>query len=247
MSNIEHGQVAFGTSTIDYRVERSTRRKTVTVAIDPVDGVILKAPVDVPEQRLDAVVTSKGAWILQRLLDYRELGPAPPPREYVGGESYLYLGRSYRLKVVSSADVREPRAALRGAFLTVEISEDDADEGRADVVRDALVSWYRRRAARRLPERVALYAARAGLECPPVLIRNQEKRWGSCSSKGEVRFNWRIIMGPMSLVDYVVAHEVCHLQVRDHSSAFWRLLGAVLPDYEERRTRLRVEGLWYRV
>lgn len=247
MSSGEHGQVAFGASTIDYRIERSSRRKTVTVAIDPVDGVILKAPTDVPEQRLAAVVTAKGAWILQRLMDYRELGPTPPPREYVGGESYLYLGRNYRLKVVSSADVDKPRAALRGAFLTVEISKEDAEEGREEAVRGALVSWYRRQAGRRLPERVALYAARAGLECPPVLIRNQEKRWGSCSSKGEVRFNWRIIMGPMSLVDYVVAHEVCHLEVRDHSSAFWKLLGTILPDYEDRRARLRVEGLWYRV
>jgi len=243
----EHGQVAFGASTIDYRVERSSRRKTVTIAVDPVHGVILKAPVDVSGQRLDEVVAAKGSWILQRLLDYQELGPAPPPREYVGGESYLYLGRHYRLKVVENSGAEKSRTALRGAFLTVEIGECDADRSRDEVVRDALVKWYRRQAGRRLPERVALYAARVGLECPPVLIRNQEKRWGSCSSKGEVRFNWRIIMGPMSLVDYVVAHEVCHLKVRDHSTAFWKLLGTVLPDYEDRRARLRVEGLWYRV
>jgi predicted metal-dependent hydrolase len=241
----EHGQVAFGASTINYRIERSSRRKTVTIAIDPVDGVILKAPVDVTEQRLDAVVTAKGSWILQRLLDYQELGPAPPPREYVGGESYLYLGRHYRLKVVPNSSIEKPRAALRGAFLTVEIGDGETD--REEAVRGALVKWYRRQAGRRLPERVAIYAARVGLGCPPVLIRNQEKRWGSCSSKGEVRFNWRIIMGPMSLVDYVVAHEVCHLEVRDHSTAFWNLLGTVLPDYEDRRKRLRMEGRWYHV
>jgi len=243
----EHGQVDFGASTIAYRVERSSRRRTVTVAIDPVDGVILKAPTDVPEQRLDAVVIAKGPWILQRLQDYRELGPAPPSREYVGGESYLYLGRSYRLKVVTSAGIDKPSAALRGAFLTVEINKGSAMEGQKEAIRGSLVRWYRRQAGRRLPERVALYAARAGLECPPVLIRNQEKRWGSCSSKGEVRFNWRVIMGPMSLVDYVVAHEVCHLEVRSHSLAFWKLLGSILPDYEVRRERLRIEGRWYRV
>jgi len=118
---------------------------------------------------------------------------------------------------------------------------------RRDHVRRAVTAWYRKQAGRRLPERVEQFAARAGIECPPVLIRDQQKRWGSCSSKGELRFNWRIIMAPMSLVDYVVAHEVCHLKVRDHSPAFWKLLGTILPDYETRRERLRVKGLWYRL
>lgn len=247
MTAREHGQIAFGASTIDYRIERSNRRKTVTIAIDPADGVILKAPIDVSEQQLEGVVAAKGPWILKRLLEYRELGPAPPPREYVSGESQVYLGRQYRLKVVRSSGVEKLRAVLHGTFLTVEISDGEEHNRREDAVRGALVKWYRRQAGRRLPERVALYAARVGLECPPVLIRNQEKRWGSCSSKGEVRFNWRIVMAPMSLVDYVVAHEVCHLVVRNHSSAFWKLFGTVLPDYEARRARLRVEGLWYRI
>jgi predicted metal-dependent hydrolase len=85
------------------------------------------------------------------------------------------------------------------------------------------------------------------LRPPPVLVREQEKRWGSCNSKGELRFNWRVMMAPMSLVDYVVAHEVCHLVVRDHSTRFWKLLGTILPDFEERRARLRVDGVKFYV
>jgi len=247
MTTREQGQVIFGTSTIDYRGERSDRRKTVTVAVDPAEGVILKAPTDVSGQRLDDVVTTKGPWILQRIMEYRELGPPPPPREYVSGESYLYLGRHYRLKVQRVGSREKPRTALRGAFLVVEVARELKGEERKETVRGALTSWFRRQAGRRLPERVAIYAARADLECPPVLIRSQQKRWGSCSNKGELRFNCRIVMAPMSLVDYVVAHETCHLDVRDHSSAFWKLLGSILPNYEERRARLRIEGLWYRV
>jgi predicted metal-dependent hydrolase len=141
----------------------------------------------------------------------------------------------------------KPLAALRNAFLTVEIGEGVMGHDHEEAVRRALTKWYRRLAGKRLPQRVEIYATRAGVACPPVLIRNQEKRWGSCSSKGELRFNWRIIMAPMSLVDYVVAHEVCHLEVRDHSPTFWRLLGTILPDYEERRARLRVKGRLYRL
>lgn len=242
----EHGQVAFGSSLIDYRVERSLRRHTVTVAVDASE-VVIKAPTDTPTNRLRAVVRSKGPWILQRMLEFEEIGPAPPPMEFVSGERCAYLGRHYRLKIERFPAIAKPRAALRGAFLVVQVERVMPADQRREHVRSAVTAWYRKQAGRRLPERVALYATRAGVECPPTLIRNQEKRWGSCSSKGELRFNWRIIMAPMSLVDYVVAHEVCHLEVRDHSAAFWRLLGTILPDYEERRERLRVDGRWYHI
>lgn len=241
----ELDQVPFGTSLIDYRVERSRRRKTVTIAVDA-NEVVVKAPAEAPAARLREVVQGKGAWILQRVMEFEELGPAPPPMEYVSGESCAYLGRHYRLKVERISGMPKPRAVLYGAFLVVQVEREMGSDKRRDHVRRAVTAWYRKQAGRRLPERVELFAARAGMKCPPVLIRNQQKRWGSCSSKGELRFNWRIIMAPMSLVDYVVAHEVCHLKVRDHSAAFWKLLGTILPDYETRRERLRVEGLWYR-
>ena len=95
-------------------------------------------------------------------------------------------------------------------------------------------------------ERVALFAGRLGDASPTVLIRDQAKRWGSCSRKGELRFNWRVILAPLPLVDYVVAHEVCHLKLKNHSAAFWRLLRRLLPDYERRRERLRVLGVQFR-
>lgn len=92
-----------------------------------------------------------------------------------------------------------------------------------------------------------LYAERLGVDKPKVLVRDQAKRWGSCTSKGELRFNWRIVMGPMSLVDYVVAHEVCHLRVADHSARFWKLLGMIQPDHETCKERLRREGINFRL
>jgi hypothetical protein len=244
---LELRQVPFGRSIIDYRIERSDRRKTVTIAVDPGAGVILKAPSDAPMRRLDDVVKTKAPWILQRLVEFREFGPGPAPKEFLAGESYSYLGRSYRLKIERATNVDRPIAALHGAFLTVTLPRGDLPDASEVLVRRAVVAWYRRQADRRLGERVAVYAERAGLRVPPVLVREQEKRWGSCSSKGELRFNWRVMMAPMSLVDYVVAHEVCHLVVRDHSTRFWKLLATILPDYEERRARLRVDGLRFQM
>lgn len=242
----ELGRVPFGRSTIDYRIERSSRRRTVTIAVDASE-VVLKAPVDTPPDRLRDVVRSRAPWILQRIWEFREIGAAPHPMEFVSGENCTYLGRQYRLKVVRVPGPATPRAALRGAFLDVTVGREMDAERRRDHVERAVTSWYRIQAERRLPERVKLFASRAGLACTHVLIRNQEKRWGSCNSRGELRFNWRLIMAPMSLVDYVVAHEVCHLKVRDHSAAFWTLLGTTLPDYQVRRERLRAEGVGFRI
>jgi predicted metal-dependent hydrolase len=239
----EQGRVPFGRSVIDYRIERSDRRKTVMIAVDPSAGVVLKAPSNTPKRRLDDVVKAKASWILQRLVEFRELGPAPAPKEFVAGESYSYLGRSYRLRIERSRAVSRPTASLHGAFLTVALPHGEHALQREMSVRRAVVAWFRRQAERRLEERVALYVERIGLPSPVVLVRDQEKRWGSCSSKGALRFNWRVMMAPMSLVDYVVAHEVCHLVVHDHSRRFWKLLGTILPDYQERRERLRLDGV----
>jgi predicted metal-dependent hydrolase len=244
---IEQRHVPFGRSSIDYRIERSARRKTVTVAVDPGAGVVLKAPAAATMGRLDDVVKTKAPWILQRLLEFREFGPGPVPKEFVSGESYTYLGRSYRLQILRSSRITIAFATLHGAFLAISLPGGHVAEQRSAVVRRAVVAWYRKQAYRRLPERVEIYASRAGVRPPPILIREQVKRWGSCNSKGELRFNWRVMMAPLSLVDYVVAHEVCHLVVRDHSRRFWRLLRTILPDYEERRARLRVDGVRFRV
>jgi len=130
-------QVPFGNSAIDYRLERSDRRKTVTIAVDPRIGVLVKAPPDTPMRRIDGVVKAKGPWILQRLVECRELGPGPAPKEFVAGESYSYLGRSYRLKIDGSAVVGKPVASLHGAFLTVAIPGGEMIREREAIVKHA--------------------------------------------------------------------------------------------------------------
>ena len=103
-------------------------------------------------------------------------------------------------------------------------------------------AWYRAHAAVRLPERVEPWRARLGLAPAGVLIRAQEKRWASCDVTGVLRFNWRIVQAPVSLIDYVVAHELVHRLHRHHTPDFWATLGRVLPDYEDRREALRRMG-----
>ncbi len=228
----ERSQVQFGTTSIAYAVRRSQRRRTVSIAIDPSEGVVVTAPGATSMARLDNVVRAKARWIVQHL--GRQPGEGRAAREFVSGETFLYLGRQVRLRVVRA---EETRVALSRGNLVVE----SADLSPL-AVRRALVAWYRRRAGERLPERVSAWAKKMGIEPPAVLIREQRRRWGSCDPKGNLRFNWRIVQAPMRLVDYVVAHELVHRTHRHHTTEFWSALEEVLKDSSTRRARLRALG-----
>jgi predicted metal-dependent hydrolase len=236
--------VRFGRTSIPYGIRRSPRRKTVSVAVDPEDGVLLTAPTGVPVERLDRVVKDRARWILGKLRQAEASEPRPAPREFVSGETFLYLGRQYRLRVLPRKEPADTK--LHGGWLHVEVERGLSGPRRVSAVRDRLVTWYRTRAAQKLPERVQAWAhAAGGKPIGEVIISDQRKRWASCDPKGNLRFNWRIIQAPLRLVDYVVAHELVHLRFRDHAPAFWTALGAVIPTYLELRTRLRQTGWRY--
>ena len=242
MTTPERGVIPFGRSTIRYTVERRARRRTVTIAVDARDGVIVQAPHEITPDAIGAVVRRKAPWIMRRLADFAELPAPPAPKEFINGEGFLYLGRSYRLKCLQPPNCDGPAVKLYAGRLYVAFPPCMGPPEAGGHIREAIIAWYKARARKRLPERVALFAERLGGRPPPVYIRDQKKRWGSCSRDGDLRFNWRIIMAPLPLVDYVIAHEVCHLRLKNHSAAFWRLLRRLMPDYEQRRERLRTAG-----
>ena len=236
--DLETSSITWGDTRLPYAIRRSARRKkTVAVTVDPSGDVLLVAPEDFSTSRLDAVVRRKAAWIVQRLRHVQSHDPPSSPREFVSGETVLYLGRHYRLKVHPNGP---GEAKLRGGWLHVPAPEGQKQTLR---VRAALVAWFRRHAAERLPERVEAWRAKAGVETPRVVIAGQQKRWGSCDRNGTIRLNWRIIQAPMRLVDYVVVHELVHLRHRGHGRDYWRALGRVMPDYERRREDLRQRGV----
>lgn len=237
---MENRLIAFGTTTIPYEIRRTGRVKTVAVAVDPEDGVILTAPEQTALPRLDAIVRSKARWILTRLARQSELPPAPSPREFVSGESFPYLGRQYRLRV-ASADESEG-ALLDHGHLTVRVVAALGPQARAERVRSLLVDWYRARAAIRLPPMVGDWASRLKAEPSAVRVVSQKLRWGSCDASDVVRLNWRVVGAPTRVIEYVVAHELNHLRYPDHTRAFWASLGRVMPDYEVRREQLRRVG-----
>lgn len=236
----ESSAVQFGRTLLAYQIRRSRRRSTVSIAVVPKEGLVVTAPEKATTKRLDELVRRKGAWIARRLKHQDELLPALPEREFVSGESFKYLGRQYRLQVRAG----EPggRVRLHGSYLCLFLDMDAPLSRRAPGARRALVEWYRAKGREYLPRRAAPWAQKLGLPEPRIVIAEPPKRWGSTTKAGVVRINWRVLQCTASLVDYVLAHELVHLIHEDHSRAFWSTLGRIMPDYEERKKRLREMG-----
>ena len=235
----EQGSVRFGNTTIEYEVRRSKRRKkTVQVTVDG-GGVQVAAPIAMPESELRAIVRKRAPWILGHAS--KDMLHAAPKR-FVSGETLPYLGRNVRL-IVDSAEVRSPKVRFDHWRFRVTIPKTLDEHKRYERIRRAVVTWYRGRAAERLPAVVDRWWPRLGRgEVPPVLIRDQRQRWGSCAPDGTLRFNWRAMMLKPALIEYIVVHELAHLTHRNHSSDYWSLLAKAMPDAQQRRKSLREAG-----
>jgi predicted metal-dependent hydrolase len=231
-------QFEYGKKQIVYILQRSERRKTISIQVSAT-GIKVNAPKNLSLEVIGRQVQQKATWIVQRATRFEELhGLTPASREFVSGESLRYLGRQYRLKRLPSTESK-PMARLWGRF--IEVTANTPDE-----VKTALENWYKKQAKQYLLTRVAFMSSRMGLSTPPpVLIRSPQLRWGSCNKAGEIRLNWRIVMASQSLIDYVIAHELCHLEQPSHSQAFWKAMYRVMPDYAERRERLAVMGVQF--
>lgn len=234
---VERSSIEWGTTTIPYQIERSHRRATVSLAIDPVRGLLVTAPQTTTIAKLDAVVRSKARWIMNRMP--RDPGTTVCSREFVTGETFLYLGRQVRLRLMRTAMLTAPR--LHSGWLELSLPSGHSRIETPVLARTALVTWYRRLAAERIPNWTAAWAKKLRVEYKKVLITDPAKRWGSCAG-GILRFNWRIIQAPRNLVDYVIAHELVHLIHEHHDRTFWSTLGRLLPDYEDRKRRLKELG-----
>ena len=231
--------VRFGDTTIEYEVRRSRRRrKTIEITVDG-GGVRVAAPARTPDAELRDIVRKRARWILRHAA---EATRAPAPMRFVSGETLPYLGRAIPL-TVAAADVPRPEVRLdRSRFVVVAPHSLD-DDARGEATRCAFDRWYRAQAAEWLEAGVDRWWPRLGRGARSrVLVRDQRRRWGSCSYDGTLRFNWRVMMLAPDLIDYIVAHELAHLTHRDHSANFWGLMAREIPDVQERRKRLREVG-----
>jgi predicted metal-dependent hydrolase len=220
---------------IEYPIRRSDRARRARINVSA-DGVEVVVPRRMALRQVVPFVEEKRPWIERTLRRIREAEEAAAVR-LVDGGSVPYLGSSLLLSVrVEPGRVRS-FVSMRGDVLEVFVGSRGVE-----AVRSALEAWYRRRARLEVAPRLDAACARAGVSYTRLSIRAQRTRWASCSSQGAMSFNWRLLLAPPEILDYVVEHEVAHLSVLDHSPRFWRLLGSRSPAYREHERWLRCNG-----
>jgi len=234
VSPAEARLIEVGDRLLAFTLRRSNRR-TMSISVEPDQRVIVTVPVSTPDERVDTVVRRRARWIRRQQLAFGQMPPLGPLPKWVSGESHRYLGRQYRLKLIEGS---EPSVKLSGGYFRVTLKQPN-DRG---AVQRLVDGWYRHRAREIIAERARrLIAATSWLEIgdlPPITIKALSHRWGSTTRAGRIAFNVDIVKLPPACLDYVIAHELVHLRIANHSAAYWRMLGRVMPDWQKWRQRL---------
>ena len=207
-------------------VVRTDRKKSASIRLLG-DLVKVSVPMTLSDGRIRELVTKRTPWIKSKLREQSNR-PIPAPREYISGETVTYLGKNYRLKVLIGD---QPSIKLRRGYVEATVSKVDTDP--KNTIRSLLQNWYRSHAQKRLGEKTLRLAKVVGVNPSSVTVKNYKSRWGSCSLKGDISYNWRIILAPHSIVDYVVVHELCHMLEHNHSSKYWKHVESHVPNWRE--------------
>lgn len=226
------GSVKYGSTTIDFQVVFAKRR-TLEIAVLPTGDVEVTAPMGFTMERIEEKVKLRARWILRQKDYFGQFHPRAAPRQFLSGETHLYLGRRYRLKV---DDQGPPGVQLARGYLTVR----ETPTPTRSRVEEMLGEWLRQKARDLLQamfeEQWARY--RTSDPKPRLQVKAMRTRWGSLSKGGILTLNLRLMHAPKESIEYVICHELCHLRHHDHSSAFFKLLTKRMPDWQKRKERL---------
>ena len=224
----------------DFPIEvfKTDRRKTASIKI--VEGQVhVIVPKRLSDARVKDLILKRTSWIKQKLRIQSET-VLPKPKEYVSGESFTYLGRNHRLKLIPNG---EEEVKLRGGYLELGVPKTLFEAGRLSYVKTALIKWYQEHALERLTEKSKRYGRILGVNPKSITLKEYKSRWGSCSDSGKISYNWKIIIAPHRIVDYVVVHELCHMLEHNHSAAYWSHVKSIIPDFNQDRQWLKVNGV----
>jgi len=232
--------IELGGREISYTIVPSKRARHPFIRVDAQMGLTLVKPCGMSLQNIPEIMQCKSSWILKKLDKYNAAAcrAGRPIRD--GGTADL-LGSSYRIKTVVTGHQRS-RVVREAGSINIFISEKGSDSPSG-----LLKIWYKDMAREIIVRQVQKHAAKMAVQYNRISIRDQKTRWGSCSGRKNLSFNWRIIMAPLEVLDYLVLHELCHLIELNHSKKFWAHLADVCPDFMERKRWLSAEGLRLRM
>ena len=233
--SIIHSQLKCGQKIIFYSLLYCDR-KTMEIAVHPDGTVMVKAPVESDITLIEKKIIKRARWILKTLNYFKQFDPKTPERCYVNGETHLYLGKQYRLKVTQG---QKNSVKLTRGFFHITCRNEPAP----DTVKKLLKQWYSEKAQLQFAEsmdRCWQKFPTPGIEKPKLSTKRMQKRWGSLSDKGTVTLNADLIRAPKECIDYVVTHELCHLKCHHHGPEFYKLLNSLIPGWEKIKHKLEL-------
>ena len=213
-------------------VVRTGRKRSASIGL--LGGLVtVRVPRTLSERLIRDLIAKRTPWIKRKLQEQSDR-PNIPPKKYVSGELVAYLGKHYRLKVVIGSP---PSIKLGRGYFEATVTKTDSDP--TSTIRALLKVWYRSLAEKRLSEKTVRLAKVVGVNPTSVTVKDYKSRWGSCSTQGDISYNWRIILAPHSVVDYVVVHELCHMLEHNHSRRYWQHVERHVPNWREYREWLK--------
>ncbi|MDA9927013.1 M48 family metallopeptidase [Amylibacter sp.] len=217
-----------------FEIIRTDRVKSASIDVE--DNLVkVTVPKNLSDERIEELIKGRILWIKQKLA-LQATAIISKPKEYVDGEAFAYLGRNYRLKCANGS---EESVKLKSGYLNVTTKNGKRN---SEHIKVAIEQWYRTKALSRLIDKTRRYSAILKVEPTSINLKDYKAMWGSCSPKGVVSYNWRIILAPHKIVDYIVVHELCHLIEPNHSSKYWKQVRSVIPDYENSKEWLKNNG-----
>jgi len=222
-----------GSKKIDFSLVFS-ERKTLGISVYPNKEVYVNAPVNTALEIINERVKKRATWIIKQQIFFESFQPITPVRKYISGETHLYLGKQYRLKLIES---KEENVKLQRGYFFINTNNIENKEK----VKALLEKWYRKKADEKFPvifKQATSRIKKYNINCSSYDIRYMPKRWGSCTPKGKILINPEIIKAPKACIEYVMTHELCHLKYHNHSQTFYDLQSKIMPDWQKLKNKL---------
>lgn len=208
-------------------------RTSIGIQIDSYGKIEVQAPKGTPDEMVLQFLEEKWEWIQERIQEMRERSLGPKEKSYDNGESILYLGNAYPIHISQDPDFTQDHAVFKGDMLHIKVKQLEDEK-----IKQALKRFYYQQCKALVESSIQAHQRHFKTKPRSIRINDSKKTWGTCDSRLQLTFNWKLAMAPMTVIDYVVVHEMCHMVHLNHDRSFWRLVGKIIPDYEQRENWL---------
>ena len=209
-------------------------RTSIGIYIDPYGKIEVQAAKGTPDEHVLSLLEEKWDWIQQRMQEIRDRSLGPKEKNYENGESFLYLGNAYPIHISQDPDLTQDHAVFEGDMLHIKVKQLEDEK-----IKQALKRFYYQQCKALVERSIQAHQRHFKTKPRSIRINDSKKTWGTCDSRLQLTFNWKLAMAPQNVIDYVVVHEMCHMVHLNHDRSFWRLVGKIIPDYEQRENWLK--------